>query len=130
MNLLPMKDVNKITDASHQVNYGVKPGRLMFFNSYLPHMYTVDSAYEPFRFIHFNVQAIHNVFMKGLKKMSKKNKIIHLPKLHNTMGPSHNAYIKAMLAHPKKYPADFVETLLEERKKQLMKEKNVQKDKV
>ena len=49
---------------------------------------------------------------------------------HNTMGSSHNAYIKAMLTHPKKYPADFVETLIEEKKKQLMKEKNVQKDKV
>ena len=43
------------------------------------------------------------------------------------MGASQNAYIKAMLAHPKKYPADFVETLIDERKKQLMKEKNVQK---
>ena len=69
--------------------------------------------------------------------MSKKNKIIHLPKLHNTMGSSHNtmgtshnAYIKAMLTHPKKSPPDFVETLIEEKKKQLMKEKNVQKDKV
>ena len=62
--------------------------------------------------------------------MVKKNKIIHLPKLHNAMGASHNAYIKARLAHPKKYPADFVETLIEEKKKQLMKEKNVQKNKV
>jgi len=43
------------------------------------------------------------------------------------MGATHNAYIKAMLAHPKKYPADFVETLIDERKKQLMKAKNVQK---
>lgn len=58
--------------------------------------------------------------------MIKKNKIIHLPKLHSAMGASHNAYIKAMLAHPKKYPADFVETLIDERKKQLMN-KNVQK---
>jgi|TARA_R110002020_G_scaffold156397_3_gene338504 hypothetical protein len=62
--------------------------------------------------------------------MSKKHKIIHLPKVHDAMGPSHNAYIKAMLGHPKKYPADFVETLIEERKKQLMKEKHVQKNKI
>mgnify|MGYP003150239220 CR=1 FL=1 len=63
--------------------------------------------------------------------MSEKNKIIHLPKLHNALGPAHNAYIKAMLGqHPKKYPADFVETLIDERKKQLMKEKHVQKNKV
>ena len=58
--------------------------------------------------------------------MSKKNKIIHLPKLHNTMGATHNAYIKAMLGHPKKYGDDFVETLIEEKRKQLMK-KNVKK---
>ena len=57
MNLLPVKDNSKITDASHQVHYRVKPGRLIFFNSYMPHMYSVDNAYEPFRFIHFNVQA-------------------------------------------------------------------------
>jgi len=56
--------------------------------------------------------------------MVKKPKIIHLPKVHNAMGPSHNAYIKAMLGHPKKYPADFVETLIDERKKQLTKEKH------
>jgi hypothetical protein len=60
--------------------------------------------------------------------MSKKNKIIHLPKIHNAMGASHNAYIKAMLGqvHTQR-PNDMVETLIEEKKKQLMKEKNVQK---
>ena len=60
MNLLPQKDPSKITQASHQVNYIAKPGRLIFFNSYLPHMYSVDNGYEPFRFIHFNIQAIPN----------------------------------------------------------------------
>jgi hypothetical protein len=68
MNLLPQKDPSKITQASHQVNYRVKPGRLIFFNSYLPHMYSVDNGYEPFRFIHFNIQAIPNgVLGKPLK---------------------------------------------------------------
>ena len=63
--------------------------------------------------------------------MVKKNKIIHLPKLHNAMGASHNAYIKAMLVqvHTQR-PTDMVETLIEERKKQLMKKKHVQKNKV
>ena len=47
-----------------------------------------------------------------------------MPKLHDAMSESHNAYIKAMLGqHPKKYPNDFVETLIDERKKQLKKEK-------
>ena len=63
--------------------------------------------------------------------MSKKNKIVHLPKVHNAMGASHNAYIKAMLGqvHTQR-PNDMVETLIEERKKQLIKEKHVQKNKV
>ena len=58
MNLLPQKDMSKISYASIQVNYEVKPGRMIFFPSYLPHMYTVDMGYEPFRFIHWNCQAI------------------------------------------------------------------------
>ena len=64
--------------------------------------------------------------------MKRKNKMIYMPKLHNTMGASHNAYVKAMLGqNPKKYPNDFVETLIDERKKQLKKEKkNVQKNKI
>ena len=58
MNLLPQKDVTKMSYASHQINYDVKPGKLIFFPSYLPHQYTVDIGYEPFRFIHWNCQAI------------------------------------------------------------------------
>ena len=58
MNLLPEKDKTKITYATSQVNYQVKPGRLMFFPSYMPHQYEVDMGFEPFRFIHWNCQAI------------------------------------------------------------------------
>ena len=58
MNLLPEKDRTKVTSASTQINYKVKPGRLIFFPSYLPHQYIVDMGYEPFRFIHWNCQAI------------------------------------------------------------------------
>jgi uncharacterized protein (TIGR02466 family) len=58
MNLLPEKDKSKITYATSQVHYKVKPGRMIFFPSYLPHQYIVDMGYEPFRFIHFNCQAI------------------------------------------------------------------------
>ena len=61
MNLLPQKNPANITLASHQVSYRAVPGRLVFFNSFLPHLYAVDSGYEPFRFIHFNMQAIPNV---------------------------------------------------------------------
>ena len=58
MNLLPEKDKTKITYASTQVHYQVQPGRMIFFPSYMPHQYIVDMGYEPFRFIHWNCQAI------------------------------------------------------------------------
>ena len=58
MNLLPEKDKTKVTYASSQINYKVHPGRTMFFPSYMPHQYIVDMGYEPFRFIHWNCQAI------------------------------------------------------------------------
>ena len=68
MNLLPEKDKTKVTHASSQINYQVKPGRMIFFPSYLPHQYIVDKGYSPFRFIHWNCQAIPkgvlNVFQK------------------------------------------------------------------
>ena len=58
MNLLPEKDKTKVTHASTQITYKVKPGRMIFFPSYMPHQYIVDMGYEPFRFIHWNCQAI------------------------------------------------------------------------
>ena len=54
------------------------------------------------------------------KKMTIKNKIIHMPQA------TQNAYVKTILGqHPKKLPDDFVETLIEEKRKQLLKEKHV-----
>ena len=58
MNLLPEKDKSKVTYASSQIYYKVQPGRMIFFPSYMPHQYIVDMGYEPFRFIHWNCQAI------------------------------------------------------------------------
>ena len=68
MNLLPEKDKTKVTHASSQINYSVKPGRLIFFPSYMPHLYTVDMGYEPFRFIHFNCQAIPKGVLNVVQK--------------------------------------------------------------
>ena len=58
MNLLPELDKSKITYASSAVHYKCQPGRIIFFPSYMPHQYIVDMGVEPFRFIHFNCQAI------------------------------------------------------------------------
>jgi len=68
MNLLPEKDKSKITYASSQVHYKVKPGRIIFFPSYMPHQYIVDMGYEPFRFIHFNCQAIPKGVLNVIQK--------------------------------------------------------------
>ena len=66
--LLPEKDKQQVTYASSQINYPVKPGRMIFFPSYMPHQYVVDMGYEPFRFIHWNCQAIP----KGVLNVQKK----------------------------------------------------------
>ena len=57
MNLLPEKDMSKITLSSSLVNFKPEPGTFIFFNSYLTHEFPVDLGIEPFRFIHFNIQA-------------------------------------------------------------------------
>jgi len=58
MTGLPLKNQNEVTYGSPEIHYNVGPGTMMFFPSYMPHMYSVDIGYEPFRFIHWNVQAI------------------------------------------------------------------------
>ena len=68
MNLLPEKDKTKVTYASSQINYGVKPGRMIFFPSYMPHQYVVDMGYKPFRFIHWNCQAIPKGVLNVVQK--------------------------------------------------------------
>ena len=68
MNLLPELDKTKITYASSAVHYKIKPGRIMFFPSYIPHQYIVDMGVEPFRFIHFNCQAIPKGVLNVVQK--------------------------------------------------------------
>ena len=68
MNLLPEKDKTKVTHASTQINYKVNPGRMIFFPSYMPHQYVTDMGYEPFRFIHWNCQAIPKGVLNVVQK--------------------------------------------------------------
>ena len=58
MNDLPMLNKDMVNDAQSAVNYIPKPGTILFFPSYLPHSYVVDHGKEPFRFLHWNIQAI------------------------------------------------------------------------
>jgi len=68
MNLLPEKDKSKLSLATSQFHYKVKPGRMIFFPSYMPHLYSVDMGYEPFRFIHWNCQAISKGVLNVVQK--------------------------------------------------------------
>ena len=68
MNLLPEKDKTKVTTATSQIHFKVKPGRMIFFPSYMPHLYSVDLGYEPFRFIHWNCQAIPKGVLNVIQK--------------------------------------------------------------
>jgi hypothetical protein len=63
MTKLPQKDMSKINIMSDAVNYKPIPGTLMFFPSYVPHEFVFDDGIEPFRFIHFNLQAIKNRYV-------------------------------------------------------------------
>jgi len=68
MNLLPEADKSKVTYASSMVHYKCQPGRMIFFPSYMPHQYVVDMGIEPFRFIHFNCQAIPKGVLNVVQK--------------------------------------------------------------
>ena len=57
---LPPKDEKALTFANDTVNFEVEPGSLILSPSYLPHEFTVDPGVDPFRYIHFTVQAIPN----------------------------------------------------------------------
>ena len=45
-----------------------KPGRMIFFPSYMPHQYALDIGYKPFRFIHWNCQAIPKGVLNVVQK--------------------------------------------------------------
>ena len=58
MNQLPEKNSKEITEASEKIPLKITPGLFVFFNSYIGHEFIVDHGIEPFRFIHFNIQAV------------------------------------------------------------------------
>jgi len=55
---LTVRNSNDITLASEKIYKKVQPGTFLFFNSYLDHEFAIDEGKEPFRFIHFNLQAV------------------------------------------------------------------------
>ena len=64
MTKLPLKEGNEIPMGSESVHFKIKPGTFMFFPGYLTHEFPFDLGVDPFRFIHFNVQATHTDIAK------------------------------------------------------------------
>ena len=55
---LKMKpDLKGVWAGHEQFHLRPKPGTLIIFPGYLEHEYAVDFGIEPFRFIHWNIQA-------------------------------------------------------------------------
>ena len=68
---LPEKNKSLITEASESVPLFPSPGTFVFFNSYLGHEFPIDLGVEPFRFIHFNIQALpKQIFNNNFKKIT------------------------------------------------------------
>jgi uncharacterized protein (TIGR02466 family) len=63
---LKLKDVEKISHGSELVNFRPKPGTLIIFPGYLEHEFAVDHGIEPFRFIHWNIQAVPKEMAKDV----------------------------------------------------------------
>ena len=62
---LKMKpDLKGVFPGSELIHFRPKPGTLIIFPGYMEHEYAVDHGKEPFRFIHWNIQAV-------LKDMAK-----------------------------------------------------------
>jgi hypothetical protein len=49
---------NEIVNGTELVHFVPTPGKLIIFPGYMEHEFAVDHGKEPFRFIHFNLQAI------------------------------------------------------------------------
>ena len=55
---LKMKPNDQILTANDLIHFKPRPGTLMLFPGFLEHEFAVDHGKHPFRFIHFNLQAV------------------------------------------------------------------------
>ena len=58
MNQLPLKNASELSFGNPLINFKPAPGTLIMFPSFLEHEFSLDLGIEPFRFIHFNLQAV------------------------------------------------------------------------
>ena len=64
MTKLKVKKLSDVSYGTELVQFRVQPGVLIMFPGYLEHEFAVDYGKEPFRFIHWNIQAVP----KGMAK--------------------------------------------------------------
>ena len=55
---LKLKRTKEIMPGTEVVHFKPKPGTLLIFPGYLEHEFVVDLGIDPFRFIHWNIQAV------------------------------------------------------------------------
>jgi len=63
---LKMKDQKGVLAGSELIHFKPKPGTLIIFPGYLEHEFSVDFGIEPFRFIHWNIQALPKEMAKDV----------------------------------------------------------------
>ena len=63
---LKLKNNKGIFHGTELVHFKVQPGTLIIFPGYLEHEYAVDHGIEPFRFIHWNIQAVPKEMAKDV----------------------------------------------------------------
>ncbi len=55
---------NKILTGEELLHFNPRPGTLIIFPGFLEHEFAVDAGIEPFRFIHWNIQAVPKPMVK------------------------------------------------------------------
>jgi hypothetical protein len=60
------ENITGIADGDELIHYRPIPGDLLIFPGYLEHEFSVDHGIEPFRFIHWNIQAMPKEVIKDV----------------------------------------------------------------
>ena len=64
---LKMKpQIKEVFNGTELVHYKPQPGTLLIFPGYLEHEFSIDFGIEPFRFIHWNIQAVPKEMAKDV----------------------------------------------------------------
>ena len=63
---LKMKSDNILFPGMELLHFKPKPGSLLIFPGYLEHEFAIDFGKEPFRFIHWNIQAVPKEMAKDV----------------------------------------------------------------